>query len=119
MLFLQLSALKQWAGVLTPWRQGPRIPRDGVQNSFLLYAGYDFPPSDFACWSQVVVNALVQAIPSIFNVLLVCLIFWLIFAIMGVQLFAGKYYKVRASTGACCGLEECACLGAWFGLFGQ
>nr|CAD7394212.1 unnamed protein product [Timema cristinae] len=42
---------------------------------------------------QVVVNALVQAIPSIFNVLLVCLIFWLIFAIMGVQLFAGKYFK--------------------------
>ena len=45
-------------------------------------------------FSQVVVNALVQAIPSIFNVLLVCLIFWLIFAIMGVQLFAGKYFKV-------------------------
>lgn len=44
---------------------------------------------------KVVVNALVQAIPSIFNVLLVCLIFWLIFAIMGVQLFAGKYFKVR------------------------
>lgn len=43
---------------------------------------------------KVVVNALVQAIPSIFNVLLVCLIFWLIFAIMGVQLFAGKYFKV-------------------------
>ena len=40
---------------------------------------------------QVVVNALVQAIPSIFNVLLVCLIFWLIFAIMGVQLFVGKF----------------------------
>ena len=47
--------------------------------------------------SQVVVNALVQAIPSIFNVLLVCLIFWLIFAIMGVQLFAGKYFKVRSN----------------------
>lgn len=47
---------------------------------------------------QVVVNALVQAIPSIFNVLLVCLIFWLIFAIMGVQLFAGKYFKVKALT---------------------
>ncbi|XP_050562496.1 sodium channel protein para isoform X35 [Spodoptera frugiperda] len=50
------------------------------------------------CWLDfiivmVVVNALVQAIPSIFNVLLVCLIFWLIFAIMGVQLFAGKYFK--------------------------
>eukprot|EP00094_Tigriopus_californicus_P006087 TCALIF_05863-PA protein Name:"Similar to para Sodium channel protein para (Drosophila melanogaster)" AED:0.15 eAED:0.18 QI:29/0.48/0.42/0.88/0.68/0.76/26/1108/2230 len=42
---------------------------------------------------RVVVNALVQAIPSIFNVLMVCLIFWLIFAIMGVQMFAGKYYK--------------------------
>ncbi|XP_076324997.1 sodium channel protein para-like isoform X5 [Tachypleus tridentatus] len=42
---------------------------------------------------RVVVNALVQAIPAIFNVLLVCLIFWLIFAIMGVQMFAGKYYR--------------------------
>ncbi|CAG0880165.1 unnamed protein product [Cyprideis torosa] len=42
---------------------------------------------------RVVVNALVQAIPSIFNVLMVCLIFWLIFAIMGVQMFAGKFYK--------------------------
>jgi hypothetical protein len=47
-------------------------------------------------FSKVVVNALVQAIPSIFNVLLVCLIFWLIFAIMGVQMFAGKYYKVNS-----------------------
>lgn len=41
---------------------------------------------------QVVVNALVGAVPSIFNVLLVCLIFWLIFSIMGVNLFAGKFY---------------------------
>jgi len=40
---------------------------------------------------QVVVNALIQAIPSIFNVLLVCLVFWLIFSIMGVNLFSGKY----------------------------
>lgn len=44
------------------------------------------------CPLQVVVNALVGAIPSIMNVLLVCLIFWLIFSIMGVNLFAGKYY---------------------------
>lgn len=51
-------------------------------------------------FAKVVVNALVQAIPSIFNVLLVCLIFWLIFAIMGVQMFAGKYYKVRPKTNA-------------------
>ncbi|XP_053952366.1 sodium channel protein para isoform X17 [Anastrepha ludens] len=48
---------------------------------------------------RVVVNALVQAIPSIFNVLLVCLIFWLIFAIMGVQLFAGKYFKCEDQNG--------------------
>ncbi|NXO54411.1 SCN5A protein, partial [Aramus guarauna] len=42
---------------------------------------------------RVVVNALVGAIPSIMNVLLVCLIFWLIFSIMGVNLFAGKFSK--------------------------
>ncbi|XP_061579555.1 sodium channel, voltage-gated, type I-like, alpha [Cololabis saira] len=42
---------------------------------------------------RVVVNALLGAIPSIFNVLLVCLIFWLIFSIMGVNLFAGKFYS--------------------------
>lgn len=42
---------------------------------------------------QVVVNALFQAIPAIFNVLLVCIVFWLIFSIMGVQLFGGMFYK--------------------------
>ncbi|KAJ7322135.1 hypothetical protein JRQ81_018422 [Phrynocephalus forsythii] len=42
---------------------------------------------------RVVVNALIGAIPSIMNVLLVCLIFWLIFSIMGVGLFAGKFGK--------------------------
>ncbi|XP_012789522.2 sodium channel protein type 10 subunit alpha [Sorex araneus] len=42
---------------------------------------------------RVVVDALVGAIPSIMNVLLVCLIFWLIFSIMGVNLFAGKFWK--------------------------
>ena len=33
------------------------------------------------------------SIPSILNVLLVCLVFWLMFAIMGVQFFGGKFYK--------------------------
>uniref|UniRef100_A0A3P8TBF7 Sodium channel protein n=1 Tax=Amphiprion percula TaxID=161767 RepID=A0A3P8TBF7_AMPPE len=47
---------------------------------------------------RVVVNALVGAIPSIMNVLLVCLIFWLIFSIMGVNLFAGKYYFCSNET---------------------
>lgn len=42
---------------------------------------------------KVVVNALIGAIPSIFNVMLVCLIFWLIFSILGVSMFAGKFYK--------------------------
>lgn len=44
------------------------------------------------------VNALVGAIPSIMNVLLVCLIFWLIFSIMGVNLFAGKFYYCINTT---------------------
>uniref|UniRef100_A0A674P1U3 Sodium channel protein n=1 Tax=Takifugu rubripes TaxID=31033 RepID=A0A674P1U3_TAKRU len=48
---------------------------------------------------RVVVNALLGAIPSIFNVLLVCLIFWLIFSIMGVNLFAGKFRMcIRRTT---------------------
>uniref|UniRef100_A0A8C8A1U2 Sodium channel protein n=1 Tax=Oryzias sinensis TaxID=183150 RepID=A0A8C8A1U2_9TELE len=55
------------------------------------------------CWLDflivdVVVNALLGAIPSIMNVLLVCLIFWLIFSIMGVNLFAGKYYHCINTT---------------------
>ncbi|XP_056156943.1 sodium channel, voltage-gated, type I like, alpha b isoform X1 [Lampris incognitus] len=47
---------------------------------------------------RVVVNALLGAIPSIMNVLLVCLIFWLIFSIMGVNLFAGKYFHCVNTT---------------------
>ncbi|XP_016092339.1 sodium channel protein type 8 subunit alpha-like [Sinocyclocheilus grahami] len=47
----------------------------------------------------VVVNALIGAIPSIMNVLLVCLIFWLIFSIMGVNLFAGKFGRCVNRTG--------------------
>uniref|UniRef100_A0A3B3V8B2 Sodium channel protein n=1 Tax=Poecilia latipinna TaxID=48699 RepID=A0A3B3V8B2_9TELE len=48
---------------------------------------------------RVVVNALIGAIPSIMNVLLVCLIFWLIFSIMGVNLFAGKFGRCVNRTG--------------------
>uniref|UniRef100_A0A3Q3JN53 Sodium channel protein n=1 Tax=Monopterus albus TaxID=43700 RepID=A0A3Q3JN53_MONAL len=48
---------------------------------------------------RVVVNALLGAIPSIMNVLLVCLIFWLIFSIMGVNLFSGKFGKCVNRTG--------------------
>ncbi|XP_057305572.1 sodium channel protein 1 brain-like isoform X3 [Hydractinia symbiolongicarpus] len=42
---------------------------------------------------RIVVNSLLKAIPSIGNVLLVCLVFWLIFSILGVQFFGGKFFK--------------------------
>lgn len=45
------------------------------------------------------VNALFSAIPGIGNVLLVSLLFWLIFSILGVQLFAGKFYKCQDMSG--------------------
>ncbi|XP_043277863.1 sodium channel protein 60E isoform X2 [Venturia canescens] len=48
---------------------------------------------------RIVVNALMYAIPSIFNVLLVCLVFWLIFSIMGVQFFGGKFFKCTDEIG--------------------
>ncbi|KAK3600469.1 hypothetical protein CHS0354_013028 [Potamilus streckersoni] len=48
---------------------------------------------------KIVVNALMMAIPAIFNVLLVCVVFWLIFSIMGVQFFKGKFYKCVDSSG--------------------
>ncbi|XP_050422865.1 LOW QUALITY PROTEIN: sodium channel protein 60E-like [Adelges cooleyi] len=48
---------------------------------------------------RIVVNALMYAIPSIFNVLLVCLVFWLIFSIMGVQFFGGKFFKCVDDSG--------------------
>jgi len=41
---------------------------------------------------KVVVNALFQAIPGIANVVLVCFLFYLIFGILGLNLFMGKYY---------------------------
>ncbi|XP_068940674.1 sodium channel protein type 11 subunit alpha [Petaurus breviceps papuanus] len=47
---------------------------------------------------RVVVNALVGAIPAILNVLLVCLIFWLIFCMLGVNLFSGRFGKCIDQT---------------------
>lgn len=46
----------------------------------------------------MVVNALIGAIPAILNVLLVCLIFWLIFCILGVNLFSGKFGRCVNET---------------------
>ena len=42
---------------------------------------------------KVVVNSLIGSIPAVINVLLVCIVFWLVFSIMGVQFFAGRFYK--------------------------
>ncbi|XP_037004239.2 sodium channel protein type 11 subunit alpha [Artibeus jamaicensis] len=49
---------------------------------------------------KVVVNALIGAIPAILNVLLVCLIFWLIFCILGVNLLSGKFQRCFNKTGS-------------------
>ncbi|XP_071167182.1 sodium channel protein 1 brain-like isoform X15 [Mytilus edulis] len=48
---------------------------------------------------KIVVNALMLSIPSIINVIIVCLVFWLIFSIMGVQFFAGKFFKCVDNDG--------------------
>ena len=49
---------------------------------------------------KIVINALITAIPGIINVLLVVMIIWLIFAIMGVQFFAGKFWMcVESESG--------------------
>lgn len=48
---------------------------------------------------KIVVNSLMHAIPAIFNVLLVCLLFWLVFSIMGVQFFKGQFYRCVDSEG--------------------
>ena len=49
--------------------------------------------------TQVVINALFAAIPGIGNVLVVSLLFWLIFSILGVQLFSGKFQSCVDNDG--------------------
>ncbi|XP_010183792.1 PREDICTED: sodium channel protein type 5 subunit alpha-like [Mesitornis unicolor] len=48
---------------------------------------------------KVVVNALLGAIPSILNVLLVCVVFWLLFNIAGVKLLGYKFSKCVLQKG--------------------
>lgn len=43
---------------------------------------------------QIVAITITQQIRLLFNSILICGAFWLIFAIMGVQMFAGKFYEV-------------------------
>ncbi|XP_055364044.1 sodium channel protein type 4 subunit alpha-like isoform X4 [Betta splendens] len=77
-----------------------------ILEMMLKWLAYGFKKyfTNYWCWLDflivdVVVNALIGAIPSIMNVLLVCLIFWLIFSIMGVNLFAGKFGRCVNRTG--------------------
>ncbi|XP_028841357.1 sodium channel protein type 4 subunit alpha-like [Denticeps clupeoides] len=47
---------------------------------------------------RVVVATVARAIPCMLNVLMVCLLIWLIFAIMGVNMFAGKFHHCLNTT---------------------
>ncbi|XP_063043751.1 sodium channel protein type 4 subunit alpha A-like isoform X1 [Engraulis encrasicolus] len=47
---------------------------------------------------QVVLRVLKGAIPSLINALLACLTLWLVFSIVGVNLFAGKFYHCFNKT---------------------
>uniref|UniRef100_H2ZPU2 Sodium channel protein n=1 Tax=Ciona savignyi TaxID=51511 RepID=H2ZPU2_CIOSA len=40
---------------------------------------------------KIVVDALVRAVPSITQVFVICMIFWLIFSILGVNIFGGRF----------------------------
>ncbi|KAF4788304.1 hypothetical protein TURU_161892 [Turdus rufiventris] len=48
----------------------------------------------------VVVNALFGAIPSIFNVLLVCVVFWLLFNVLGVKWLGNRFWKCTLKKGS-------------------
>lgn len=41
---------------------------------------------------QIVVNAMFASLPGLWNVLIVSLLFWLVFGILGMQLFLGKFF---------------------------
>lgn len=55
-------------------------------------------------------NALFGAIPSIFNVLLVCIFFWLLFNVLGVKWLGSRFWKCtlkKESTGCINGKTDC------------
>ncbi|KAM9572879.1 sodium channel protein type 5 subunit alpha-like [Guaruba guarouba] len=55
---------------------------------------------------KVVVNALLGAIPSIVNVLLVCIVFWLLFNIAGVKFLGNKFWKCTLSKGSVSSIQN-------------
>jgi hypothetical protein len=86
-----LRAISRWQGMRVSTLKTKILQHHMQFNIIIIY-------SLFACY-KIVVNALMYAIPSIFNVLLVCLVFWLIFSIMGVQFFGGKFFKCVDDNG--------------------
>ncbi|XP_025077610.1 sodium channel protein 1 brain-like isoform X3 [Pomacea canaliculata] len=48
---------------------------------------------------KVLVNAIMNAIPAIINAFLVSLIFWIMFGVSGVELYAGMFYKCLDDEG--------------------
>ena len=75
-------------------------------NTLVTFNTFSFPSS--SSWDSIVVSKWLSftnycrnlmCISSIFNVLTVCIIFWLIFAIIGVNTFMGKFQvsKIRFS----------------------
>lgn len=68
---------------------------------------------------RTVVNAVLKALPACVHVGLVCVLFFLIFGIIGVNFFGGKLYRCTDETRKClprlapdCPLEL-ACIGSW------
>ena len=49
---------------------------------------------------KLVVNSLLRALPGVANVVLVMLLLMLIFGILGVQLFMGRFAQCVVSSGA-------------------
>ena len=60
---------------------------------------------------QVVVISLMKAGPAIINVMVVMLLFWTIFGILGVQVFKGTFYQCSPSE-TLANLTEAGCLAA-------
>ena len=47
---------------------------------------------------KIVVNALLESVSAIFNVIIVVILVWLMFAILGVSLFSGKFYACKEDS---------------------
>lgn len=48
---------------------------------------------------KIVVTALIESVSGIFNTVIVVLIVWLMFAILGVSLFMGKFGQCKTPDG--------------------